>query len=76
MCGGRRNGDYTDLCSKYEAVLDEWIILESMTERRGWGGYDSSGLAFSSVADGSQMIYDRKFCDSVADLLVNFGQFW
>ena len=34
------------------------------------------GLAFSSVADGSQMIYDRKFCDSVADLLVNLGQFW
>ena len=24
----------------------------------------------------SQMIYDLKFCDSVADLLVNFGQFW
>ena len=35
-----------------------------------------SGLAFSSVADGSQMIYDCKFCDSVADLLVNLGQFW
>ena len=34
------------------------------------------GLTFSSVADGSQMIYDRKFCDSVADLLVNFCQIW
>ena len=33
-------------------------------------------LAFSSIADGSQIIYDCKFCDSVADLLLNFGQFW
>ena len=32
-------------------------------------------MAFSSVADGSQMIYDSKFCDSVADLLVNLGKF-
>ena len=43
VCGGRSNGDYTDLCYKYEEALDEWIILETMTERRGWGGYDSSG---------------------------------
>ena len=38
--------------------------------------FKDPGLAFSSVADGSQMIYDNKFCDSVADLLVNRGQFW
>ena len=38
--------------------------------------FDDAGLAFSSVADGSQMICDRRFCDSVAYLLINFGQFW
>ena len=26
--------------------------------------------------NGSAIDYDGKFCDSVADLLVNFGQFW
>ena len=39
-------------------------------------GPSGPGLAFSSIADGSQIIYDHKFCDSVADLLVNLGQFW
>ena len=42
VCGGRRNGDYTDVCSKYDAALDEWITLPgAMTERRGWSGYTS-----------------------------------
>ena len=36
----------------------------------------NAGLAFSSVADGSQMICDSRFCVYVADLLVNVGKFW
>ena len=55
-----------------QALQSEW---HEMITRRG-STFLQTGLAFSSVADGSQMICDRRFCDSVADLLVNLGQFW
>ena len=55
---------------KYEEVRKEKSYFASCNV------LPCTGLAFSSVADGSQMIYDPKFCDSVTDLLVNLGQFW
>ena len=62
----------------YVNLLSLFICIYTIVRRRRVGviTFCQSGLAFSSVADGSQMIYDSKFCDSVADLLVNLGQFW
>ena len=60
----------------YEAAEEDEIEFKIGESHKSSLQECSSGLAFSSVADGSQMIYDRKLCDSVADLLVNFGQFW
>ena len=57
VCGGRQNGVYTDICYKYEASSDEWLIFESMSEPRGWCGYDSSEswgmvIAGGTIGDG------------------------
>ena len=41
VCGGY-NGEWTDLCYKYELTSDEWQISGTMTEERGYSGYASS----------------------------------
>ena len=53
VCGGRQNGVYTDICYKYEAAQDEWIILETMTEPRGWCGHASSDYWGMVIAGGT-----------------------
>ena len=42
ICGGKDDEDYTDLCYKYVAALDEWEVSGTMAEERGYGGYGSS----------------------------------
>ena len=59
VCGGRQNGDYTDICYKYEALSDKWLLFESMTEPRGWCGYDSSeswGLVMVGGTAGDEIL--------------------
>ena len=42
ICGGKDDEEYTDLCYKYVAALDEWEVSGTMAEERGYSGYGSS----------------------------------
>ena len=51
VCGGSG----VDLCYRYVAASDEWVISGTMTEERGYCGYDSSeswGLVMAGGYDG------------------------
>ena len=42
VCGGYANSTYTDVCHKYVATSDEWVISGTMAEARAQTGYGSS----------------------------------
>ena len=59
VCGGGPSY-YSDLCHKYVATSDEWVISGTMTESRGFCGYDSSeswGLVMAGGYDGYLLNY-------------------
>ena len=68
VCGGLDQSSYTDVCHKYVATSDEWVISGTMAEARAQTGYGSSeswGLVMAGGLNSNTMLSSIETTDNI-----------